>query len=136
MGALDVVGEDFQARPGIDFAVVRQEQVLVRLAGVCAEGVRSDDNVPVENAVPVFVHHALVELSAGAARCGVHNQDRVVVVLVAAGHVQAVEADFRPFAVEVDPHLVACDVRPDANMCEEKLALATLSDVEQREVER
>ena len=46
-------------------------------------------------------------------RCAVHNQDRVVVVLVAAGHVQAVEANFRPFAVKVDPHLVAGDVPPE-----------------------
>ncbi len=38
VGALDVVGEDFQARPGIDLAVVREEQVLVGLAGICAEG--------------------------------------------------------------------------------------------------
>ena len=66
VGALDVVGEDFEARPGVDFGVVREEQVLVRLAGVGAERVRSDDDVSVEHAVSVFVHHTLVELAAGA----------------------------------------------------------------------
>ena len=136
VGALDVVGEDLEARPGVDLGVVREEQVLVRLAGVGAGRLRADDDVPVEHAVPVFVHHALVELTAGAARCGVHNQDRVVVVLVAAGHVQAVEADVCPFAVEVDPHLVACDVRPEREHVGRKVALAILADVEEREVER
>ena len=37
VGALDVVGEDLEARPGIDLGVVGEEQVLVRLAGVGAE---------------------------------------------------------------------------------------------------
>ena len=118
MGARHVVGEDLEAGAGVDLGLVGEEQVLVRLAGVGADRAGPDDDMAVEHAVAVVVHDALVELAAGAVRRGVLDQDRVVVVLVAAGQVEAVEADLGAFALEADPDLVAGDAatraRPSA----------------------
>ncbi len=136
MGALHVVGEDLESRPGVDLGVVGEQQVLVGLAGIRTGRVRPHDDASVEHPMPAFVHDSLVELAAGAPGRGVLDQNRIVVVLVASWQVQAVDAGLRPFALEAHAHLVAGDLRPQCHRARREPAAGALADVEQREVER
>src|SRR5450759_1743826 len=109
MGALHVVGENLEARPGVHFGVVGKKQVLVGLTGVGPERPWPDDDVPVEHPMGTPVHNALVELATGTARRHVLDKDRVVVLLIASRQVQSLEVHLGSFSLEGYVHFVAGD---------------------------
>jgi len=131
-----VVGEDLEPWAGVDLGVVREEQVLVGLAGIGAKGARTDDDVPVEDPVPVAVDDADVALLTHAVRRGVLDEDRVVVVLGTAGEVEPVEVCLGAVAVEENLHLVAGDARAERDEVRGEPAARGLADHERGEVER
>ena len=94
-----------------------------------------DDDASVEHSVAAVGGDAFVELAAGAARGGVLDQDRVVVVAVASGQVQAVDGGVGAFAFEADPYFVAGDPRAERHRKRREPAVGALADVEQPEME-
>jgi hypothetical protein len=72
-----------------------------------------DDDVPVEHPVAVLIRDSLVELAARTAWGDVFDEDRMVVVLVASGQVETIQADLGAFALKEDPYLVSGDPRSE-----------------------
>jgi hypothetical protein len=72
-----------------------------------------DDDVSVEHPVAVLIRDSLVELAARAMRGDVFDEDRMVVVLIASGQVETIQADLGAFALEEDPYLVSSDPRSE-----------------------
>src|SRR3546814_19493986 len=68
VAALHVVGVDLQLRLAVDLRLPRQEERPVELIAVGALGVRTDDDLALEDAAGALVEHALVDLPAGAVR--------------------------------------------------------------------
>ena len=64
VGALDVVGVDLEAGPGVDRRLLRQQQVAVRLAGVGPDGARRHHHLAVENGARLVGEHVLEQLAA------------------------------------------------------------------------
>src|SRR5438105_14888786 len=91
MGALDIVGIDFQLRFGIDGGVVRKEEVLIGLFSVGFLGLLLDENASMKHAPGAVVEDAIEILVAVAMRFGVLDDHVVVGQLVVLGELEAVQ---------------------------------------------
>ena len=89
MAAHHVVGEDLEFRLGVELRRLRQQQRVAGLLAVGLLGVAPDDDLALEDAAGVVVHHALEEFAAGAARHLVVDHETRVGVLVAAEQIGA-----------------------------------------------
>ena len=135
MGALDVIGEDLQARLGVGLGRRRQQQVLDGLAGIGLDRARAHDDSAVEDPVAAPADHPLVALAAGAVRRQVLDAGLVVQVLLAAGQVQAVQGHLGAGALERDPHLVARDGPAAGRQVRAEAAVPGLAHVQAGEME-
>ena len=67
MAADDVVGVDFELRLGVELGGRGQQQRMARLLAVGLLGMRLDDDLALEDAARLLVHHAFEDFAAGAA---------------------------------------------------------------------
>ena len=134
--AFDVVGENLELRLGVDGRVVGQEQRLVGLLGVGLLGVLADEDLAVEDAVGLAVEDALVKLVTGAVRHGVVDAGVVVDVLLAVGHIKAVERAFAAFAREHGADFVAHQAAAQRDRVRREVAAAARAGLQRGEVKR
>ena len=136
MGALHVVGEDLQLRLGVDLRVVREQQRVVGLLAVRLLRDGIDEHLPVEHPMRRFVEDALVQLPAGAPFGRMVHEGLVVAVLVAAEHVEPVEARLAAAFAEGRIDIGAREPRADGERERMQDGCASLRRLRRRDVER
>ena len=93
MGALDVVGINFELRFGIDFRAVGEQKVMVGLTRIGAVSTFRHDDLAVEHATRFAGQYAAVLFVAGCWSDAVQNGRVIVDVLCPGREVQAVHGD-------------------------------------------
>ena len=111
MGALDVIGIDFQLRLGIHRCLFGEQEVLVGLLGVGLLGGLEHVDAAVEDPLGTAVEDPVVIFVAQTPRLGVLHHHVVVGQLVAMGKVKPIEDTLGPFAGQLDPDVVAREPR-------------------------
>ena len=107
MGALHVVGINFQLRLGVDLRIVGQQQVAIGLLGIGLLRVLVHHDAAVEHAMRVVVENAVVKLPAGTMRAGVLHQHVIIEMLPAGADKEPINQALAAFAGEHRMHIVA-----------------------------
>src|SRR5579863_2480790 len=107
VGALHVVGVDFQLRLGVDLRIVGKQKITVGLLGVGLLRVLVYHDAAVENAVGMAVQDSVVELAAAAVRAGMLHVHVIVEMLMAIADKQAIDQALSTFAGQHRVHVVA-----------------------------
>ena len=102
VGALHVVGIDFEHRLGVDAGRVGGAEVVVGFFRRSLLGVLAHQDPSGEGADGLVVGHALVEFAARAGGCNVVDERVVIDVLALVGHHASVHRDFRTLARQSD----------------------------------
>jgi hypothetical protein len=68
VSALHVISEDLQLRLSVDRCLVRKDEVLIELFGVCVNCTLAHEDLAVEDRTAIPIKNAFVELMTGAVR--------------------------------------------------------------------
>ena len=136
VGALHVVGVDFQLRLGVNLRVVGKQQVAVRLLGVGFLRVFVHDDAAVENPVRMAIQDSVVELAAAAVWAGVLYVHVIVEMLVIVAHEDAVDQTLSTFAGQHWVDIVADQSAAKQQRMGGNVRAAFLLNAQRRNVER